>query len=94
MSTTTNREKKSSSRQLERDTFIQLFDDGETGLLFPVGDEEALRGCLARMNSDPELRREMGRGGREKAERLYGRDRHYESIMEVYHAVLAARRGK
>ena len=72
----------------------EMVDDGETGLLFPVGNEEALRGCLARMNSDPELRREMGRRGREKAERLYGRARHYESIMEVYDAVLAARRGK
>ena len=72
----------------------EMVDDGETGLLFPVGDEEALRGCLARMNSDAEIRREMGRRGREKAEQLYGRDRHYESIMEVYGAVLAARRGK
>ncbi len=71
----------------------EMVDDGETGLLFPVGDEEALRGCLARMNSDPELRREMGQKGREKAERLYGRGRHYESVMEVYDAVLAARRG-
>ena len=72
----------------------EMVDDGETGLLFPIGDEEALRGCLARMNSDPELRREMGRRGREKAARFYGRDRHYESIMEVYDAVRAARNGK
>ena len=71
----------------------EMVDDGETGLLFPVGDEEALRGCLVRMNSDQELRRGMGRRGREKAERLYGRDRHYKSIMEVYDAVLAGRRG-
>ena len=72
----------------------EMVDDGETGLLFPIGDEDALRGCLARMNSDPGLRREMGQKGREKAERLYGRDRHYESIMGVYDAVLAARSGK
>jgi glycosyltransferase involved in cell wall biosynthesis len=70
----------------------EMVDDGETGLLFPVGDEEALRGCLVRMNSDVELRREMGRRGREKAEKLYGGERHYGSMMKVYEEVLAARR--
>jgi glycosyltransferase involved in cell wall biosynthesis len=64
----------------------EMVDDGETGLLFPLGDETALRDCLAKLDSDPELRNTMGRRGREKAERLYGRERHYADIMEVYGA--------
>jgi glycosyltransferase involved in cell wall biosynthesis len=72
----------------------EMVDDGETGMLFPVGDEEALRLCLEKMNSDAGLRREMGRKGRVKAEKLYGREKHYEDIMEVYDAVRTARSGK
>jgi glycosyltransferase involved in cell wall biosynthesis len=72
----------------------EMVDDGGTGLLFPIGDEEALRLCLEKVNSDAGLRREMGRKGRAKAEKLYGREKHYEDIMEVYDAVRAARSGK
>jgi glycosyltransferase involved in cell wall biosynthesis len=72
----------------------EMVDDGETGLLFPAGDVEALRSCLERLNGDAGLRHEMGRRGREKAERLYNRDVHYENIMEVYDAVQKGRSGK
>ncbi len=72
----------------------EMVDDAETGLLFPVGDEEALRSCLERMNADAGLRREMGRKGRAKAEKLYGREKHYADIMEVYDAVRTPRSGK
>ena len=72
----------------------EMVDDGETGLLFPVGDEEALRSCLERMNADAGMRREMGQKGRAKAERLYGREKHYTDIMDVYDAVRKARSGK
>jgi glycosyltransferase involved in cell wall biosynthesis len=70
----------------------EMVDDGHTGLLFPAGDEEALRLCIERLDSDAELRREMGRRGRMKAEKLYGSERHYEAVMEVYDAVQKARR--
>lgn len=69
----------------------EMVDDGVTGLLYPVGDEQALRGRLERLFGDPPLRRAMGARGREKAERLYGRERHYERILQVYREVLAGR---
>jgi glycosyltransferase involved in cell wall biosynthesis len=69
----------------------EMVDDGVTGMLFPSGDVKALRDCLERMNGDAELRREMGMKGREKAERLYGREKHYVDIMEIYGAVRKAR---
>ncbi len=66
----------------------EMVDDGINGLLCPVGDEAALAECLARMLSDQASREAMGRQGRDKAERLYGRETHYERIEEIYRQVL------
>lgn len=41
--------------------------DGETGILVPHGDLEALAGAIARLSSDPELRKDLGRKGLEWA---------------------------
>lgn len=38
----------------------ELVRDGETGILFPAGDEEALSGTLARLVGDSDLRRRLG----------------------------------
>jgi len=38
---------------------------GETGMLFPVGEAEALAGCLQRLVDDPGLGPRLGAGGRE-----------------------------
>ena len=43
----------------------ELVRDGETGLLVPSGDREALTNALARLCRDPELARGMGRRGAE-----------------------------
>jgi glycosyltransferase involved in cell wall biosynthesis len=69
----------------------EMVDDGVTGLLFPHEDMYAMREHMKRLNSDEGLRRVMGDRAREKAERLYGRDAHYESIMKVYEDVLGGR---
>jgi glycosyltransferase involved in cell wall biosynthesis len=70
----------------------EMVDDGENGLLFPAGDAAALAACLARMLGDRRMREEMGRRGREKAERLYDREEHYARIEKVYRDVIAAKR--
>ncbi len=72
----------------------EMIDDGVNGYLFPLGDHEALADRIGRLLRDPDAAREMGNRGREKAERLYGRDRHYESIMQVYKEVLGGRAGE
>lgn len=41
-----------------------LIRHGETGLLHPAGDSEALAGCLARLLEDPALRRRLGENAR------------------------------
>ncbi len=44
----------------------ELVVDGETGLLVPPGDPQALRSALERLLADPALRRRMGQAGRER----------------------------
>jgi glycosyltransferase involved in cell wall biosynthesis len=44
------------------------------------------------MLDDRERRHEMGRRAREKAERLYDREGHYERIEEIYRQVLTGTR--
>jgi starch synthase len=41
--------------------------DGQTGLLFPPGDADALAGCLRRLAEDPALRARLGQQGRQDA---------------------------
>lgn len=49
----------------------ELVQDGETGLLIPVEDVDALSQALSRLIADPALRRRMGAAGRARVERDY-----------------------
>jgi len=49
--------------------------DGETGVLVPVDDPTRLREALARLAGDPDLRRNMGDAGRDRALALYDETR-------------------
>jgi glycosyltransferase involved in cell wall biosynthesis len=49
----------------------EIVEDGETGLLVPPRDPEALAGCLAALAADPSMRRRMGARGRERHEQRY-----------------------
>jgi glycosyltransferase involved in cell wall biosynthesis len=52
----------------------ELVAHGETGLLTPSGDEEALTKALLRLLSAPEIRREMGDAGRRRARQRFDQD--------------------
>lgn len=49
----------------------EMISDGEEGYVVPVGDTGAFAACLGKLIDDPELRSEMGRRARRRAEREY-----------------------
>ena len=56
---------------------------GETGLLVPAGDSEALAEALVQVLRDPDLRRSLGDAGRRRA-RLFTVERHCARMTRVY----------
>jgi glycosyltransferase involved in cell wall biosynthesis len=69
----------------------EIVDHGVTGLLFESGDADDLAQKVRYLWDHPGMCRSMGRAGREKAEREYSPERHYERLMAIYEK--AMRRG-
>ena len=65
--------------------------DGETGLLVPPRDVEALRGALERLLGDADLRGRLGTAARRVAEDRFGLDAAAEATIDAYEAVLVRR---
>ncbi len=57
---------------------------GETGLLVPPGDREALAEALARVIDAPDLRRQLGAGARARFQRQFDIAVYRERIIEIY----------
>ena len=53
------------------DAARELIVDGETGLLVPFGDHEALAEALVRLLVDPELRGRLGRAGKRRVQEAF-----------------------
>lgn len=66
----------------------ELVEDGVTGLLFPVGDDEALARALLPLIDDATLRRDMGRAGRERVRQRHDWVQTVENYLRVYDDVL------
>ena len=62
----------------------EMVKDGVNGLLFAPENEQQLRERMNRLLGDRELRRSMGKAGREKAENDYSSSVHYDMIMDIY----------
>jgi glycosyltransferase involved in cell wall biosynthesis len=72
----------------------ELVTHGETGLLFPVGDAQALRDAIDWAFTHPEEMRRMGRAARQAFESKYGPDQGYANLMTAYEtAIRLARAG-
>lgn len=69
-----------------------VVDDGETGILAPRGDREAIAAAVAKLAADPEARHRMGAAGRKKAERLWSWPSLLDRMDEAYAAAVAERR--
>ena len=66
-----------------------VVSDGETGLLVPPGDEEALRRALALLHVDRERARAMGQAGRARALAAYSVERMNREYLALYERALA-----
>lgn len=67
----------------------EIVDDGETGLLVPPGDPEALAAAIERLAGDPGLRAALAeRAGRVVRER-FSLARHVAGVTAVYEELLA-----
>ncbi len=65
--------------------------DGETGLLVPPGDIDALARALDTLLADRELRDRLGRNGRRRVLDYFSLDKHVARVEEAYNSLLAAR---
>lgn len=66
----------------------ELIDDGLDGLIFESGNPRDLAAKMKLLWGNPALRRSMGLHGRNKVERDYNPEKHYDRIMAVYNEVL------
>ena len=58
--------------------------DGETGLLVPPRDPQALRAALERLLADAELRRRLGAAARERARRAFSWEAATDATLAAY----------
>ncbi len=65
-----------------------VFEDGVSGRLFPPGDVGALVERIREMVDNPELALEFGCAGRKRAEEVYGPEKHYQDLTELYKSVM------
>lgn len=65
-----------------------LIDEGETGLLVPARDPGAMAQAIARLLTDADVRKRMGRNGRAKVERAFTWEVIARRTLEVYRAAV------
>ncbi|MGE7388462.1 glycosyltransferase [Streptomyces sp. NPDC004126] len=73
--------------------FVELVEDGVTGLLHRPGDSASLASCIRRITADPARNQEMGRAGRRRYEQGFSPQVGLERLLEEYRAAVAARAG-
>jgi glycosyltransferase involved in cell wall biosynthesis len=71
----------------------EIVREGETGLLVPDGDEDALADAAVRLLAAPSVAREMGVRGTELIRREYSVEQMTRRTLEVYDQVLGPREG-
>ncbi len=66
----------------------EIVADGETGLLVPMGDAEAMASALLQLLEDPEEARRMGERGRERIAAQFSIERTARGMEAVYADIL------
>ncbi|MEV8093206.1 glycosyltransferase [Kitasatospora sp. NPDC085879] len=73
--------------------FVELVEDGVTGLLHRPGEAASLASCIRRITADPDGNREMGRAARRRYEQGFSPAVGLERLVEGYRTAMAARSG-
>lgn len=66
----------------------EMVIENETGLLFNPGDYRELREKINFLLSNPSLVTQMGKNAREKVEKEFNEEIHYQKLIEVYERIL------
>ena len=66
----------------------ELVTDGETGLLVPPRDSEALAAALQRVLDDPDLARRLGEAGRARVAERFTAAEQEQRMLEIYDSVV------
>jgi len=62
----------------------EIISDGETGLLFTMGDVEDLKKKITYLLKNPDKITEMGKNARGFAEKKFDAEDHYKGLMRIY----------
>ncbi len=63
---------------------VETIVDGESGLLVPPDDPQALASAMVTLAEDRNLREAMGRAGLQRAKTVFSLDHYCQTIMESY----------
>ncbi len=67
---------------------VDLVVNGETGLLFPIGDVQALAEAMTRLVTDKALARKLGLAGQEQVKRNFRQEHVWQALRREYLEVL------
>ncbi|MFE1585271.1 glycosyltransferase [Streptomyces sp. NPDC059402] len=74
--------------------FVELVEDGVTGLLHRPGERASLAACLRRIAAEPDRNRRMGLAARRRYEQGFSPAVGLERLVEGYRAAIAGRSAK
>ncbi|MDZ7333738.1 MAG: glycosyltransferase [candidate division KSB1 bacterium] len=68
----------------------EFIEPNKDGLHFPAGDDRVLAECIQSLLDQPKKVAELGRHARDKAERFFAPEEHYQWLSRVYERILTA----
>ncbi|MEU5607205.1 glycosyltransferase [Streptomyces sparsogenes] len=71
--------------------FVELVEEGVTGLLHRPGEAASLASCLRRITAEPDRNRDMGRAARRRYERGFSPAVGLERLVDEYRTAIAGR---
>ncbi len=78
----------------DRGSRRELVRQGETGLLYPCGDVNALAKAIRELARDPDRACRMGAAGREFVRERFAPDEHYQKLVSLYEMLISTKKQK